>query len=183
MVKHSSKKPQLVFALIPLQPSHLLEVAAWASIAGIREEGRSNEEILRERLYAVFRRHYRPLWHSGEVSSYVMTVNRRPVFCLSLLRMGRPGETEKGGELYLYMLCSPPLRRNARLLLLAWQAASTFVFLRLGPERVQVAVDEDSAEENEALVTLGYRLIEISQELGGKKNVYVCDRGEYKLVM
>jgi len=170
MVKHRAGKPRRVFALEPLQASHLEEIAGWIGGGDIYEE---------------FRRLYRPLWHSGDVDSFVMTVNRVPVFCISLLRMDPPSSRMQGmqREAHMYMLCRPLVRASERLLMLAWQAATVYAFIRLGFSRVQTAIDADEMEENEALLMLGYRQVETITEISGKMHLYACEEKDLRMVM
>src|SRR5882757_3379468 len=124
MVEHGTEKPRRIFALEPLRAAHLEEIVNWIGTSGSKADRNQDEEALAKRMYTEFRRQYRPLWQSGEVDSFVMTVNRVAVFCVSLLRMGQPAGTVQGADsdAHIYLLCRPQVRTSDRLLLLAWQA-------------------------------------------------------------
>lgn len=155
MIHHSAGRPQLAFSVVPMQASHLTDISSWSGIE----------------------------YTGGGVHSYVMTMNQHPVFCIQLMRIGGEEGNTGGVQRQLHLLFSPHIRQNGRLLLLAWQAASTFVFLRLNLSRVRVTVEADCGEENEVLRTLGYRLIEARHRLGGSRHVYDCTRESFCVVM
>jgi len=181
MVKHRSGRPRRVFLLAPLRVSQLQEIVRWC------DDGRSgkDEDALLMRMYTEFRRQYRPLWSSGDIETLVMTVNRVPVFCVNFLRLEEPGTSPQAGRsvAHIYLLCCPQVRNSARRLLLAWQAATVHAFLPMGLQVVQAAVDADCREENEALVTLGYKLTESVSETAGRMHVYRCVREQMRVVM
>jgi len=185
MVKHRRDKPRRVFAFEPLRVVHLEEILSWIWAGGPGKDEAPDEQALFNRMYAEFRRQYRPLWHSGTVDSFVMTVNRVPVFCVSLLRMDPPAARMQGarGEAHLYLIFRPQVRASERLLVLAWQAATVYAFLRMGFSRVQTAIDADAVEENEALLMLGYRQVETISEISGKMNLYSCGEFDLRMVM
>jgi hypothetical protein len=183
MVKDWTGRPRRVFLLEQLRAAHLEEIVSWIGADNSNEHERPGEQVLSDRMYREFRRQYRPLWCSGEVDSLVMTVNRVPVFCVSLLRIGYPGAPTRGLHAHIYLLCRPQVRVSDRLMLLAWQAVTVHAFLQLGLARVQVAVDADCPGENEALLMLGFRLMESMSETTGRINLYACEKQEMKVVM
>ena len=184
MVKHWTGKPRRIFSLEPLKASHLEEIVSWFG-GGSKKEEHPDEDILLMRMYAEFRRQYRPLWNSGDIETLVMTVNRVPVFCVNLLQLGEPDASLQAGRsiAHIYLLYRQQVRDSERLLLLAWQAVTVHAFLRMGLSVVQAAIDADSREENEALLTLGYRLVETVSETAGRMNLYRCGREEMRVVM
>jgi len=185
MVKHWPKKPRRVFALVPLHPSHLEEIVSWIGTGAAEKDGDTDDDALRMRMYTEFRRQYRPLWSSGYNETLVMTVNRVPVFCVSLLRLRKPGSLPQTARssAHIYLLYRPQVHDSERLLLLAWQAATVHAFLRMDLSMVQAAVNADLQEENEALLTLGYKLEESVSEASGKINLYRCVKEEMRVVM
>jgi len=181
MVKYSKKKPRRVFALVPLHPSQLEEIVSWIGT----DAAEKDEDALFMRMYAEFRRQYRPLWSSGYSETLVMTVNRVPVFCVSFLWLRKPGvptQAERSSA-HIYLIYRPQVHGNERLLLLAWQAATVHAFLHMDLSAVQAAVNADMQEENEALLTLGYRMEESVSEVAGRMNLYQCVREEMRVVM
>ena len=181
MVKHWSGNPRRVFSMMSLKPSHLEEIVNWFGTG----EPNKDEDALLARMYTEFRRQYRPLWNSGDIETLVMTVNRVPVFCVNFLRLVEPGGSlpAGGSAAHIYLLSCPQVRGSGRLLLLAWQAATVHAFLRMGLSVVQAAVDAENTEENEALLTLGYKWEESVSETAGRMNVYRCRKEEMKVVM
>jgi hypothetical protein len=184
MIKLSTEGPRRTFAFEPLKPVHLEELSSWLTSIGVELSDTLDEETMRSRLHTAFRRQFRPLWCHNEMETRVMTMNRVPVFCVSLLRMRISELADKDQSLaHMYLLCRPQVRESGRLLTLAWQAATVFAFLRLGCTQVQVAVDAREPAENEALLMLGYSLVESVRESAGKMNVYVCGQEDMRIVM
>jgi len=180
MVSHSRKNPRWIFAVRRLKASDIEILAAWAGSKGAVNEG------VRDRVSKVFNRHYHHLWHSRHIRSWVMTVNGRPVFCLSLLQLTEPGRStrqESGCDYHLYLLASPAIGRDVHQLRRAWQAAAVYAFLGLGVAEVQVGVDAFEEGENDALVMMGFRLVETTREGLVKTNLYVCRRDEFRPVL
>ena len=184
MIKLSTEGPRRSFAFEALKPTHLDELSNWLTSIGAGPHDTMDEETMRCRLHTAFRRQFRPLWCHNEMETRVMTMNRVPVFCVSLLRMRISELADKEQSLaHLYLLCRPQVRESGRLLTLAWQAATVYAFLRMGHTRVQVAVDANESAENEALLMLGYSLVESVRESAGKMNVYVCGQEDMRIVM
>lgn len=181
MVKHLSGGPRRVFSLEPLRPSHLEVIVSWLGSGGPEKD----EEVLFKRMYTAFQRQYQPLWGSGDEVTLVMMVNRVPVFCVNLLWLNEPDVSLQAGRstAHIYLLSRPQVWGSARLLLLAWQAATVHAFLRMGLSVVQAAIGTEFREENDALLTLGYKLEESVSETAGKMNLYRCKREEMKVVM
>ena len=90
---------------------------------------------------------------------------------------------ESGCGNQLFLLYPPSVRANSRKLLLAWHAATVFVFLRCGLEQVQVAVPESETSESEALLMMGYRLVETTTEGLETTYLYLCKREEFTPVV
>lgn len=185
MVKHEAGRPRRVFSLEPLRPSLLKEIVSWCSVSGAGKGDLPDEDALLRRMYTEFRRQYRPLWSSGNVDTLVMTMNRVPVFCISVLQLDDPHLSLQQDRrvAHIYLLYCSEVRDSERLLLLAWHAATVHAFLRMGFSMVQAAVGAEMQEENEALLTLGYRLEETVSETAGRMNVYTCVKEEMRVVM
>ena len=199
MVKRSRKDPGRIFLFRPLRRYDLVCIVSWisqinrGSVAG------------REGLHEVFTRHYRNLWHSRWARTWVMTIHSRPAFCLTLTTAeGQPAprlpghsafrstpgpldvqplRPESGCANQLYLLYPPSVRANSRKLLLAWHAATVFIFLRCGLEQVQVAVPASETSESEALLMMGYRLVETTTEGPETTYLYLCKREEFTPVV
>jgi len=149
----------------------------------------------------VFNEHFRDIWESPLASTWMMTVNGQPLFCLTLvrppLRAGEREEQAESGASQLYLLPSPFVRRSERRLMLAWQAASIHAFMKVGVGVVQVAVVAAEVRENELLLGMGYRLVRGSSETneftgaGGvlgmnefpETNMYICNREDFRPVL
>ncbi len=181
MAKHLKKRPRWIFRLQRLKTSHLEEMSDWV-IGRDLHNGDSWKEV-----YKTFRNYYHHLWHSRWIRSWVMTINRRPVFCFTLTRVVGQGKAkiqqESGCDYQLFLLPSPRILQNDHKLMLAWHAASIYVFFKLGLTKVQVTLDASREEENDALVMLGYLLAETSTDSAGSTNLYVCTRDDFKLVL
>ena len=180
MIKLSTEGPRRTFAFEPLKSIHLEELSSWHAPIGAGLRDALDEEMMLSRLHTAFKRQFCPLWCDNEMATRVMTMNRVPVFCVSLLQMRSP---ERAGLAHMYILCRPQVRESGRLLMLAWQAATVYAFLRMRCSQVQVAVDAGESAENEALVMLGYSLVESVRESAGKMNVYVCGQEDMRMVM
>jgi hypothetical protein len=134
-----------------------------------------------------------------------MTIHSRPAFCLTLTTAeGQPAprlpghsafrstpgpldvqslRPESGCANQLYLLYPPSVRASSRKLLLAWHAATVFIFLRCGLEQVQVAVPASETSESEALLMMGYRLVETTTEGPETTYLYLCKREEFTPVV
>ncbi|HEY4064687.1 MAG TPA: hypothetical protein VGM30_22435 [Puia sp.] len=129
-------------------------------------------------IYESFNRHYHDLWHSPWSGTWVMTINSRPAFCLTLRTGEGPGQEgprpESGCTNQLFLLYPLSIRRSPRLVERAWYAATVFVLFKRRLKQVQVAVPESQTADIEALHLLGYRLIQTTTEGAEKTYLYLC---------
>jgi hypothetical protein len=181
MVKRSGKGPERIFIFRPLRVSDLSRISAWVS------QMNPQHRLGRKKIAGAFNRHYYDLWHSRWARTWVMTIRSRPAFCLTLctstgIKEGEP-RPESGCGNQLFLLPSRSIGQSNRRLLLAWQAATVFVFLKVGLRQVQVAVPVSQNIEGEALLTLGYRLIETTTEGPEATCLYLCRQEEFTPVL
>ena len=130
MVKHSGKRPDHIFLFRPLRLYDINRISAWVNQMNPRYR------FGKEKITGAFNRHYRDIWQSRWSRTWVMTIRGRLAFCLTLCtgllhqKEGAP-RPESGCDNQLYLLSSPQIRRSNRRLLLAWQAATVYIFLKM----------------------------------------------------
>jgi hypothetical protein len=181
MLNRPQKNNYRIFAFRRLKVTDMHWLSGWLGTGG------PQSQAIRETLQTALKKYYHHLWHSQRVNTWVMTLNRRPVLCLTLLRLTdqeiTPPFRKSGCRHQLYLLASPSIHQNDRKLMLAWQASSVHAFLKMGLTCVQVHIHDSQTAENDALLMLGYYLVGISSEEYGTINVYECRREDFRPVL
>jgi hypothetical protein len=149
----------------PLKRSDLEPIAEW--IGTLAPPG----ELAWENILRLLKQHQH-LMVSPWAKSWMMEVNKQPAFVINLNRNLGPWN-------WLRMITAPSIRRNKDLLMRAWQAASIVVFLQEGLDEIAVEVLESMTEENECLLTLGFRIFNRVPESFGVLNQYTCSPKEF----